>query len=73
MHVCIIGVGPLGRRHAEGVVMSGICTKLTILDLSYDAIGKTKQFLNDLPESDISTDPWRPLLSWTRLPSPHHR
>ena len=56
MHVCIIGVGPLGRRHAEGVVMSGTCTKLTILDLSYDAIGKTKQFLSDLPESDISTE-----------------
>ena len=53
MEVCVIGVGPLGRRHAEGALMSGKCNKLTIVDRSVDALNVARTFLNELQENDI--------------------
>ena len=48
MKICIIGLGPLGRRHAEGVVSSKRSEVLTLLDLSTDALSEGKSFLSNL-------------------------
>lgn len=53
MEICIIGVGPLGRRHAEGALRSGSCNKLTILDPSSVALSQTSTFLGQLPNNGL--------------------
>ncbi|MDA9300073.1 hypothetical protein N9Q00_00440 [Amylibacter sp.] len=53
MEVCIIGVGPLGQRHAEGVLRSGSCNNLTILDPSSEALSQTSTFLGQFPENGL--------------------
>ena len=48
MKICIIGLGPLGRRHAEGVISSKRYEVLSLLDLSKNALSESRSFLDNL-------------------------
>ena len=45
MEVVLIGVGPLGRRHLEGLINSGVCKKIHIVDPSAHALKTALSFV----------------------------